>query len=163
MRGRGLPGYGKLPQAVHFTGRKIFCGAGGPGEIIKKNFMGEDESSEAEKFAANIEYQRKVLDHELAATGLDSDIFNDWAVFGFPGILEDLEPLLPYAQNRMKRYEALGDLGQYVVEKSNPDKVKEYDALVEEFNRALPKIKDEEDYGTLKSFNARAAKLIRAQ
>lgn len=99
---------------------------------------------------------------------LDHDTMNVWVILGYtipslPKSFEKLKPLRHYENYVRHIDQTHGENGEYaalLMEKSDPRAVAAFDALVDEFNADLDRIKNERDYETAKKFLTKAKELI---
>ena len=108
---------------------------------------------------------KKMIDASFAlGTGLDPDLLNTWGVVMLlRNKIEGYEKIQPIRHFHEYVLESPGPVYKYVMEKSDPEKIKEFDALVDEFNADLERIKKEKDQKALKAFLTRAVLLVRGK
>lgn len=108
--------------------------------------------------------QQKMIDiHFPEGRKLSTDTFNYWSS---AAMLADAEmfnemPEIPFYRDTFPKYTP-AELA-YTLQKSDPVAIAEYDALVNEYNNDLPRIKKEKDAETAKVFARKADKLIRGK
>lgn len=102
---------------------------------------------------AGLEKEKQLIDrHFIKNTGLCEDVINDWqAVILF-------WPVKHYEEYYREKYPQLAD---YIMEKSSPEKVKEFNKLADEFNSKLEQIKANNDQAAIDFYLSKAVKLIR--
>lgn len=99
---------------------------------------------------------------------LDHDAMNVWQNLGYvmpalPQSMEKIKPRKHYEEYIRENDAKSNEDGEYttmVMAKSDPAAVAEFDALVDEFNADLERIKREKDYAALQRFIARAKEII---
>ena len=119
--------------------------------------------------------------HFKPETGLHSDVIAAWspvdaaiqlkdislvrAVFTYKQYFEDkvLKDHLPTQNKGDGSFSGIKDFVNKIIAKTNKKKMAEYDEIVEVFNESFPKIVEENDFETLKSFHRKAYKLIRGK
>lgn len=101
----------------------------------------------------DIEKDKLTMDkHFRENTGLSADAFNDWLAISV------FRPVKYYQEYFAEKYPHLVD---YIMQKSSPEKVKEFDLLVDEFNAELEEIKKNNDQAAIDYYFNRASELTR--
>lgn len=99
---------------------------------------------------------------------LDHDAMNVWSSLGYviPALPQSLEKLKPrqhyeeYVRENDQKSNEGGEYTELVMKNSDPGAVAAFDALVDEFNADLDRIKREKDYAALAAFIARVKEVI---
>lgn len=99
---------------------------------------------------------------------MDHDAINVWGSLSFvlPGLSQTWDRVTPrrhykeYVMESDKKNNENQKYADFVMERSDPQAVAAFDALVDEFNADLERIKREKDYNALKNFLARAKELV---
>ena len=93
--------------------------------------------------------------------GLLADALNTWgrAFYCGPDNIERLEPIPTY-EERLRSHTVSAPNADFILEHSDPNKVKQYNELVARFNEDLERIKEERDYKTAKQLAQQAYELI---
>jgi hypothetical protein len=104
--------------------------------------------------------------HRVEQTGLCADYYNAWAGVGFDvgeGKLGPFMGTLPRYEEYLRQNMGPHDpaIAEKIIKDSDPEKVKEIDDLVDEFNTDLARMIKEQDLKTAGKFFKRADKLIR--
>ena len=117
------------------------------------------------------EDEKSIIDsHFLSGTGIDEDMLNaGWMVpatfCGSPEMLlnyfDKFQPTKKYSEYLEKWLPYEKTKHEYIMRKTNVSAVVAYDALVEEYNNDLDRMKKEKDVVALKDFLNRAWKTIR--
>ncbi len=117
--------------------------------------------------SARLEFLEKSFNH---SSGLNEDSLNVWigvlARLGHPLDLihfEKLVPLLNYREYIQRMHGHDPNEFEFVMDKSNPEAVKQFDALVDEFNTRLEELKANQDPEEIKGFFNRAERLIKGK
>lgn len=103
-----------------------------------------------------------------AGCNLDHDSMNVWNSLAYvmpavPQSLDKAKPRRHYRDYTAEIDQSHGENGEYVemiMQRSAPEAVTAFDALVEAFNADLERIKREQDYATIKKFLASAKELV---
>ena len=98
----------------------------------------------------------------IEAVGLDVDSINEWWSLDGAILFHDmgrLHSLRHYAE----RLQAVNEerFVKEVMERSDPEKVKAYDELIDENNAVIPTIVANNDFDTVKNFFSRTKELLR--
>ena len=113
---------------------------------IRTDPINDDPVQKVEKFKAR-------LDQGFTSTGLNEDVMNalDYGAVllnsGYP--FEDM----PFVQTYQKYFETHTliegadpkEITRYIMERSDPEAVKNFDAVVQEFNDDLPRVRQDDD------------------
>ena len=95
---------------------------------------------------------------------LHHNISNDWASLWNVFLDEDqkalgeLAPMLHYEDYYRKNYETAH--ANRIMELSDQKQIEKHDALIDEFNKDLPRIKEEKDFNKLQDFYDQAIETI---
>ncbi len=95
-------------------------------------------------------------------TGIDSDAMGVWILptnSAREGVWNELESLEHYA-DYVRRKNADPGAADYILAKSTSEAIKNFNALVDEFNKDLERIRREQDATTVEAFFKHAKKLI---
>ena len=96
-------------------------------------------------------------------TGLDADTIGVWILpvnSVREGVWDEFKPLEHY-EEYVRRKNADPGAADYILAKSSPEAIVKFNALVDEFNDDLERIRDDQDADTVEQFFARASKLIK--
>lgn len=102
---------------------------------------------------ADIEKEKRLIDgHFTKNTGLCEDAINDWQTVLL------FWPVKHYEEYYKDKYP---QWVEYIMEKSLPEKVREFDKLADEFNSKLEQIKANNNQAAVDFYLSKAVKLIR--
>ena len=102
---------------------------------------------------ADIENEKKLIDmHFIKNTGLCEDVINGWQTAML------FWPVKHYEEYYKDKYP---QWVEYIMERSLPEKVKEFNQLADEFNSKLKQIKENNDEAAVDFYLKKAVKLIR--
>jgi hypothetical protein len=100
---------------------------------------------------------------EVVEYGLPSDYFNEWMGFNsLPLASLNVLQVIPTFEEYVNNSYSDAIMRDFILRRSNPQKVKQMDALAAEFNTALNKIKSEKDVEALRDFYRRAMSIKNA-
>lgn len=113
--------------------------------------------------------ERDLWDSDLTETGLCQDVSNTWGIalgtvenayaFKEMEMFDSLRPILRYREYYDNKYP--GTLSSYIKQISNPETIAQYDAVVDEYNSGLERIKKERDGLVLVEFVNKARRVVR--
>lgn len=107
-------------------------------------------------------------DIELTVTGLHTDAYNEWANIATiaESCQHNISPVdevesIPPIKHYVERFSNSSDTdGEAIIRVSNPERVAAFDALVDEFNEDLARMKRERDYTKMQALVQKAWELI---
>jgi len=109
--------------------------------------------------------------HMNPETDMHKDAINAWSSVNFAIMMEtvtELHPILTYEQyfeekTKDDEYSEIDDLVGKILALTNKERMEEYDKIVEEYNRNLPKIIETKNFDALEAFHRMVFKVINDQ
>ncbi|MEK7569664.1 MAG: hypothetical protein AAB500_02150 [Patescibacteria group bacterium] len=107
---------------------------------------------------------RILHEKELARHGVIRDPFNDWAavlMFARPGSDSGLLAAIPTYEASVRAHPLFAPHADFILEASDPEKVRKYNELAAIYNQELPAIKRSKDYKRANELAHEAMALIK--
>lgn len=96
------------------------------------------------------------------STGLDADVVNEWSSLDDAILRQDASELHPLRHYEQRQREQWGErFANEIMKRSDAQKISLYDALVDEYNAARPRLVANSQLEEVRDFQRRAVELIK--